>query len=82
MERESPYLEHRLIYKIALSMGESKCVCVSESHEHGSKPCEEAAVLRIRVQGSPETAAICERCYRKPYVELPLSFWIPFLREK
>jgi hypothetical protein len=58
-------------------MEESKCVCVSDSHEHGTNPCEGAVVFRIRVQGSSKIAGICERCYGKPYVELPLSFWDP-----
>lgn len=56
-------------------MDESKCVCVSDSHEHGSKPCTGTAMFRIKVKGSSKIAGICQSCYGKPYVELPLSFW-------
>lgn len=56
-------------------MEEDRCVCVSDSHEHGDQPCKGEVMFGIKVQNSSKIAGVCRVCYEKPFIELPWSLW-------
>ncbi len=56
-------------------MEEDRCVCVSDSHEHGDQPCKGKVMFRIKVQNSSNIAGVCKACHEKPFIELPHSLF-------